>query len=85
MPEIRPTPPLSCLVDGSGSWSLGRNDAYFVVNVQIRPNDVRGPADCGGPNYYEQLMIYGKKPPYKLHLTIGDPDAGDALQFEKTN
>jgi hypothetical protein len=24
------------------------------------------------PTYYGQLMLYRKKPPYKLHLTIGD-------------
>jgi len=83
MPEIRPHLPYSCLVDGSGSWSLGRNDAYFVVDVQIYPNNARGPADCGGPIYSEQLMIYSKKAPYKLHFTIGDPDAGDVLQFER--
>jgi hypothetical protein len=83
MPEIRAIPPPSCLVDGSGSWSLGRNDAYFVVDVQIHPNDVRATGGCDGPIYHEQLMIYGKNPPYKLHFTIGDPDAGDALQFEK--
>jgi len=28
-------------------------------------------------------MLYGKKSPYKLHITIGDPDSGDAVQFEK--
>jgi len=37
---------------------------------------------CKGDFGYE-LMLYGKKPPYKLHITIGDPDSGDAVQFEK--
>jgi hypothetical protein len=83
--EISPTAALSCFVDGSGSWALGRNDPYFVVDVQIQRDGVRGPADCRQRIYYEQLMIYGKKAPYKLHLTILDPDSGDALQFEKTN
>jgi hypothetical protein len=25
------------------------------------------------------------KVPYKLHVTIGDPDSGDAVQFERRN
>jgi hypothetical protein len=85
IPEISPTAALSCLVDGSGSWALGRNDPYFVVDVHIQRNGVRGSADCREQMYYKQLMIYGKNAPYKLHLTILDPDSGDALQFEKTN
>jgi hypothetical protein len=35
VPEIHPPAAQSCLVNGSGSWELGRNDAYSVVNVQI--------------------------------------------------
>ena len=37
------------------------------------------------PTHNGELMLYGSKPPYKLHITIGDPDAGDAMQFEKAN
>lgn len=28
-------------------------------------------------------MLYGNKPPYKLHYIIDDPDLGEFVQFEK--
>jgi hypothetical protein len=53
------------------------------VDVQIQRPDYRPSIDGCGAAYGEELMLYGKKPPFKLHITIGDPDSGDALQFEK--
>jgi hypothetical protein len=29
------------------------------------------------------MMLVGEKPPYKIHLTVGDPDAGRGMEFEK--
>jgi hypothetical protein len=83
VPEIHSPAAQSCLVNGSGSWELGRNDEYSVVNVQIQRNVDRPSVDGCEPTYYGQLMLYGKQSPYKLHITIGDPDSGDAMQFEK--
>jgi len=37
---------------------------------------------CKGDFGYE-LQLYGKRPPYKLPITIADPDSGDVVQFEK--
>ena len=70
----------SCSVTGHGSWSLGKNDSFLVVRARIYNEETNSP--CKGDFGYE-LMLYGKKPPYKLHTTIGDPDSGDAVQFEK--
>jgi hypothetical protein len=70
----------ACSVTGRGSWRLGKNDDFSAVRASIvneEPNSA-----CKGDFAYE-LMLYGKKPPYKLHVTIGDPDSGDAVQFEK--
>ena len=72
----------ACSVTGRGSWRLGRNEEFSVVRASIvneEPN-----SSCKGEFAYE-LMLYGKSPPYKLHVTIGDPDSGDAVQFEKQN
>lgn len=69
-----------CSLSGHGSWELGRNDRYAVVNVQVQNEDMGG--GCRGQLGF-QLMVFGDKPPYKLHITIGDPDSGDAVQFEK--
>jgi len=70
----------ACSVTGRGSWRLGKNDSFSVVRATIVNEEPNSP--CKGDVSYE-LMLYGKKSPYKLHITIGDPDSGDAVQFEK--
>jgi len=70
----------ACSVTGRGSWRLGKNDSFTEVRASIVNEELTSP--CTGKFDYE-LMLYGKKPPYKLHITIGDPDSGDAVQFEK--
>ncbi len=70
----------ACSVTGKGSWNIGKNDSFTVVRASIT-NEERTNS-CKGEFAYE-LDLYGKKPPYKLHITIGDPDSGNAVQFEK--
>ena len=72
-----------CFVSGSGSWRWGRNDDYAVIDVQIERKDYQESRDKCGATYYGQLNLYGNKPPYKLHVTLGDPDGGEAVQFDK--
>jgi hypothetical protein len=72
----------ACTVTGQGAWRLGKNDSFSVVRVNIANVERNSP--CKGDFGYE-LMLYGKKSPYKLHITIGDPDSGDVVQFEKQN
>jgi hypothetical protein len=69
-----------CSVTGRGSWSLEKNDSFSVVRAKIINEEAN--SLCKGEFGYE-LMLYGKKPPYKLHITISDPDSGDVVQFEK--
>lgn len=71
---------VACSVTGRGSWRLGKNDSFSVVRASIVNMEPNSP--CKGDFAYE-LMLYGKKSPYKLHITIGDPDSGHAVQFEK--
>jgi len=70
----------ACSVTGRGSWLLGKNDSFSVVRVSIVNEEPNSP--CKWDFAYE-LMLYGRKSPYKLHITIGDPDSGDAVQSEK--
>jgi hypothetical protein len=74
--------PQICTITGRGVWQLGENDDYQVLNFQIQRENYR--SDACGPKYSGQLNLYGGKPPYKLHITIGDPDSGDAVQLEKS-
>lgn len=77
---------LNCSVTGHGTWRLGKNDNFIVVVAQIA--DEEPSSQCKGTftaNFGNELFLYGDKPPYRLHLTIGDPDSGDAVQFERRN
>jgi hypothetical protein len=85
VPEVAEDDTQTCIINGTGSWQLTQNSDYVVVNVQIQRKDYGQPVDACQPTYYGELMLYGKKAPYKLHITIGDPDSGDAIQFEKAN
>ena len=72
-----------CVISGAGSWKFGKNDDYSVIWVEIQRRNFRAGVDHCGSTYNGELFLYGKKPPYKLHITIGDPDSGDAVQLEK--
>lgn len=69
-----------CSVTGHGSWNVEKHDNFYEVRANITNETASG--RCKGQFGYE-LMLYGRKPPYKLHITIGDPDSGDAVQFAK--
>jgi len=77
---------LSCSVTGRGTWQLGKNGSYITVWAQIADEEPNNSCkDTFTAKYAEELMLYGMKVPYKLHVTIGDPDSGDAVQFERRN
>ena len=69
-----------CSVTGRGSWRIGKHDSFTVVRAIIVNDDPTSPCKA---EFGHELMLYGKKPPYKLHITISDPDLGYAVQFEK--
>ena len=71
-----------CVISGAGTWQQIVTRFAFV-SVLIQRTDDPSSRDSCGQEYTEELNLYGKKPPYKLLITIGDPDSGVVLQFEK--
>jgi hypothetical protein len=77
---------VSCSITGRGTWRFGKNNSYVILWTNIadeEPNE-----HCKSrfnASFAEELNLYGGKPPFKLHVTIGDPDSGDAIQFERRN
>jgi hypothetical protein len=65
-----------CELSGKGTWKL-YGDNFSTVDVS--PDLTTSPS-CNGPVSFH---LFGSNPPYKLHITIGDPDLGQAIQFEK--
>ena len=70
-----------CSVTGKGSWSVAQNNGrFYSVYVRIRNGEPNSPC---GTEFNWPLLLYGKRPPYKLHQVIDDPDLGLAVQFER--
>lgn len=76
---------LPCSVTGRGTWRLGANDRYIVIWAQIVDEESNSRCRETFSKFGDQLNLYGDKPPYRLHVTIGDPDSGDAVQYERRN
>lgn len=57
---------------GSGFWSLHKEpeDGFWEVTL-------------GDAHEGTSLSLFREKPPYTLHIILGDPDSGEALDFEQ--
>ena len=80
-------PSTPCFYTLPGSWSLAHISDYWTVSVVLKLDHAASSAcpPARGDEFGESFDLYGKKPPYRLHLTLSDPDTGDAVQFEKVS
>ncbi len=64
-----------------GKWSLAKHQDWWAVQLEVK--SVKG-ADghLNQKGFMTQVMLVGQETPYTLHFGIGDPDAGEALQYE---
>ncbi len=63
--------------DWKGTWSIEQAQDWWAIRLRVTSRNGQ-PTDYGIP-----AMLRGEAPPYLLHLTIGDPDSGDALAFQR--
>jgi hypothetical protein len=61
----------------SGRWEIGKHQEWWAV--QLTCERIDGEATSFGLS----AMLRGEDPPYLLHFTVGDPDAGNGLAFER--
>jgi hypothetical protein len=61
----------------TGTWSLRQHQEWWSVQLHITSRNGQ-PTSYGMP-----AMLRHEQPPYLVHLTIGDPDLGNALAFER--
>lgn len=68
----------------AGRWGVERKqDRWWAIGIEF-PRGSRLASLGGKPVvFHAQVLLVGEKPPYRLHLTIGDPDEGIAMQFVK--
>ena len=60
-----------------GTWSLRRTQEWWALQLHVTSRNSEA------TSYGMPAMLRGEEAPYLVHLTIGDPDSGDALAFER--
>ncbi len=81
-------PPL-CVLDGEGTWDVMRT-AYTRISMSLSNAKPSAPG-CPAGKFGFQLELFDDSKLHAhsntkyplLHLTIGDPDSGDAVHFER--
>ena len=82
--------PALCILNGNGDWKVDKREDYTIVFVTLTAA-YASPAGCPNGQFGFALELFDDSALHPrsrtkyplLHLTIGDPDSGDALQFEK--
>lgn len=66
-------------ISGGGTWEVERGSPGWVVTLDI---DKSGSLH-GGVYAGQWMAIRGKSQPYRLEVTIGDPDSGETIVYER--
>jgi hypothetical protein len=82
LPNCWFTPGNECvpeLINLSGTWTIERKqDKWWALRLEVTTIN-----DQGREPYGLEVPVRGNTPPHVVHFTIGDPDAGNALAFER--
>jgi len=77
---------IDCSRTGTADWlldkDLGASDGWQLAFKNYRPSVPA--AACGVENSIWPVLLLGQKPPYRLYLTVGDPDSDTGIEFNKT-
>jgi hypothetical protein len=52
-----------------GNWTVQKHQEWWAVGLHL------------DPDFGTDLLLIGEKPPYTIHLIIGDPDQGRGMDF----
>ncbi len=68
---------------GRGTWSVDQHQRWWAVGVHFQSTEQFASRQHRAESFGTSFMLVGELPPYKLHLTIGDPDEGRAMLFAR--
>jgi len=78
-----------CFDSGSGTWELDSRDAGLATlwGITLDFDDIQGFTSQVHKNgfVYSMLELKNQCPPYLIHVTIGDADGSEALEFERVS
>jgi hypothetical protein len=66
-------------LSGDGRWQLEKAFLGYGLTLDIRGGGSLKPGSYGGP----WLAIRRRSSPHILELTVGDPDSGESIQYER--
>jgi hypothetical protein len=70
---------------GKGTWEIQKHQNWWAVLVSF-PDTTQFASRKNAPGgLTTEMMLVGNNPPHKLHLTVGDPDGGRAMQFQRAS
>ena len=68
---------------GLGTWTIQKLQEWWGLSVGF-PDTTQFASLSNKPSGMNtEMMLVGERPPYKIHLIVGDPDDGKGMQFEK--
>jgi hypothetical protein len=76
---------VDCSRSGPADWSLDKDldasSGWQLAFKNYRPSTAA--AACSQENAVWPVLLLGRKPPYRLYLTVGDPDSDTGIEFQK--
>jgi hypothetical protein len=67
------------LESGSGKWSVQHVQDWYALEMDFHHLNGKD-WQCTFSNHFN---LRRQKSPYMVHVTVGDPDSGDCIEFEK--
>jgi hypothetical protein len=68
---------------GRGTWTIQKHQEWWALSVGFDDTEAFSSRNHNPGGLGTQMMLIGEKPPYRIHLTVGDPDEGKGMQFER--
>jgi hypothetical protein len=68
---------------GTGGWNLQQHQQWWAISAHFGTTAHFASLQFRTDSFATEFMLVGQRPPYKLHLVVGDPDAGRAMEFER--
>ena len=79
----------SRLGSGSGKWELDSHKygriRHWGLELSFTSSEGLTSTSRNGRFVYSMLSLRKQKPPYDIYMTLGDPDGGRGLQFERVD
>lgn len=72
--------------NGSGTWTIDRNKKWWLLVASFPTATAQFSSSVPRSGHVTAMLsLVGQKPPYTLQLSVSDPNADVAMQYQKTD